>query len=238
MDFEDAFLFDGERQLRLRYNPKVNSFKNSVLEQKVNTIGNKYPFIFRNGNVSYKEFPIGGLISYLEDEENLFSKEYDIKKYNRKVTPHAEEDIIEYLPTDLINDNQTKERIFKLAVLDWLTDGKPKLFRSPSEGNYIVRLLNTSLSPENALGRMIHNFTATAYEIAECNYNNLIFYNFINPNNIDKIQIKWETIELDKMIKNPAALKKVGKINRYPAITVEFKDMRPGDKIILDGQEI
>lgn len=237
MDFEDAFLFDGERQLRLRYNPKMNSFKNSVLEQKVNTIGNKYPFIFRNGNVSYKEFPIGGLISYLEDEENLFLQEYDIKNYHRHETPHKDSDIVDYLPTDLVSENQTKERIFKLSVLDWLTDGKPKLFRSPSEGNYIVRLLNTSLTPENALGRMIHNFTATAYEVAECNYNNLVFYNFINPNGIDKTQMKWETIELADATKNPIEFK-TGKINRYPAITVEFTGMRPGDKVILDGQII
>jgi hypothetical protein len=36
------------------------------------TIGSKYPFIFRNAQVSYKEFPISGLISYLSDEEHLF----------------------------------------------------------------------------------------------------------------------------------------------------------------------
>jgi hypothetical protein len=50
----------------------MNSFKTDVLESRVDTIGNKYPFIFRNGNVAYKEFPIGGLISYLSDEEGLF----------------------------------------------------------------------------------------------------------------------------------------------------------------------
>jgi hypothetical protein len=55
-DFEDAFLYDGERQLKIRYNTKVNNFKSTVLETKTNTIGGKYPFIFRNGNVEYKEF--------------------------------------------------------------------------------------------------------------------------------------------------------------------------------------
>jgi len=80
---------------------------------------------------------------------------------------------------------------------------------------------------------MIHNFTATAYEVAECNYNNLVFYNFINPNGIDKTQMKWETIELADATKNPIEFK-TGKINRYPAITVEFTGMRPGDKVILD----
>jgi hypothetical protein len=40
----------------VRFNPKVSSFKETVLEQKQDTIGNKYPFVFRNGNIKYKEF--------------------------------------------------------------------------------------------------------------------------------------------------------------------------------------
>jgi hypothetical protein len=62
------------------------------------------------------------------------------------------------------------ERIFKMKVLDFLNDGKPKLFRSPSEGNYIVRLMNSSLSPDDKLSRMIHTFSTTATEIDEFNY--------------------------------------------------------------------
>ena len=71
-DFEDAFLYDGDRQLKIRFNPKISSFKSTVLESKTNTIGSKYPFIFRNGNVEYKEFQISGLISILGDENNEF----------------------------------------------------------------------------------------------------------------------------------------------------------------------
>ena len=67
-DFEDMYLYDGERQLKVRFNPNVSSFKNDLLESKVDTIGSRYPFIFRNGNVKYKEFPITGLISYLMDD--------------------------------------------------------------------------------------------------------------------------------------------------------------------------
>jgi hypothetical protein len=74
------------------------------------------------------------------------------------------------------------ERNFKLDVLEWLNNGKPKLFRSPTEGNYIVRLMNISLTPEDTLGRMIHTFSCTAYEIAENNYNNLEAYSFIKAN--------------------------------------------------------
>ena len=62
-DFEDMFLYDGKRQLKIRFNPKMSSFKATKLEQKLDTIGSKYPFIFKNGIVDYKEFPISGLIS-------------------------------------------------------------------------------------------------------------------------------------------------------------------------------
>ena len=63
VDFEHAFLYDGDRQLKIKYNPKVASFKNDVLESKMDTIGAQFPYIFRNGNVKYKEFSISGLLS-------------------------------------------------------------------------------------------------------------------------------------------------------------------------------
>jgi hypothetical protein len=50
--------------------------KNNILESKQDTIGGKYPYIFRNGNVKYKEFSISGLISYLEDPENDFNIDF------------------------------------------------------------------------------------------------------------------------------------------------------------------
>jgi hypothetical protein len=73
-DFEDMFLTDSTRQLKIRFNPQVSSYKQNVLENKVETMGSKYPFIFRNGQVKYKEFPISGLLSYLMDEKELFMK--------------------------------------------------------------------------------------------------------------------------------------------------------------------
>lgn len=163
IDFEDIFLYDGKRQLKIKFNPKVASFKNTILESKLDTIGGQHPFIFRNGRVKYKEFSIAGLISYHMDNENLFTQRENEFSIN------------------LTGDNIAAERDFKLLVLEWLNNGKPKLFRSPTEGNYIVRLMNISLSPEDTLGRMLHSFNSTAYEITECNYENLISYNLV-PN--------------------------------------------------------
>ena len=178
--FEDAFLYDGKRQLRIRYNPKISSFKKDVLETKTDTIGGKFPFIFRNGSVSYKEFPISGLISRLENE--CFDLGLSEPVYKRESTVSSGS-ADSYSLTDLSDENIRAERQFKMEVLDFLTDGKPKLFRSPTEGNYLVRLMNTSLTPEDTLGRMLHTFSCTAYEIGECDYDTLISYGIISGGN-------------------------------------------------------
>mgnify|MGYP003304182359 CR=1 FL=1 len=71
------------------------------------------------------------------DEEKLFltEEEFSIGDFAKNKT------------TNLIGKNISNERIFKLKVLEWLTDGNPKIFRSPTEGNFIVRLINCSLTP-------------------------------------------------------------------------------------------
>jgi hypothetical protein len=83
---------------------------------------------------------------------------------------------------DSYGEKITRERIFKTEVLNWLNNGKPKLFRSPTEGNFIVRLMKISLSPEDKLGRMLHTFSSTAYEIAAFNCENLRKLNLLTPN--------------------------------------------------------
>lgn len=219
-DFEDAFLYDGERQLKIKYNPKIGNIKTNILEAKTDTIGNKYPFFFRNGHVNYKEFSISGLISYFMDNESFFLKE--------------EEFTVKEPTTNLIGENLSAERTFKMKVLEWLNDGKPKLFRSPTEGNFIVRLMKVTLNPENKLGRMLHTFNSTAYEIAECNYENLGKYNFIHLDYEEKQYMRWETIEFTELDENRKPKYKSGMIlNRHPARTVRFNDMRPGQLITM-----
>jgi hypothetical protein len=164
----------------------MTKFTNTRLEQKIDTIGGQYPFIFRNGHVNYHEFPIGGLISYFMDEEHLFVP--------------MEELITEEKTINYTIDNIAQERIFKMKVLEWLNNGQPKIFRSPTEGNFIIRLLKVSMTPEQKLGRLLHNFTATAYEIAEYNYNNICKYNFINTKNYDNNILSIITVNLENII--------------------------------------
>lgn len=298
VDFEDMFLYDGKKQLKIRFSPKVNSFKNDLQEQKMDTIGSKYPFIFRNGNVCYKEFPISGLISFQQDNasffidnndyyqmdlerfdipadfrQNRYGVKYDYVKFtksrieetdlplyyqevktriiNNESSHHENlnnfgetktEEYIEYIKikstgealtirngegkdlyslvctslsskevdknysdiyrnqtynkTDLIGKNMASERYFKLTVLEWLTNGEPKLFRSSAEGNYVVRLMNVSLTPKNELGRMLHEFSCTAYEIAGTDFFTLKELGLLNINTAFLEEYQWSSLNV------------------------------------------
>lgn len=339
-DFEDMFLYDGKRQLKIRFNPKVSSFKNDLQEQKIDTIGSKHPFIFRNGNVCYKEFPISGLISFQQDNafffiddedyaqmklerfeadkgirdrtkkttyvsltqdeitrainnniqlyiykpervdalsasghENLLSQNANTilqakytplttiaeiesyisggwtlyKKIEQSDTDINGKDYEEpktYSKTDLTSENVMSERYFKLAVLDWLTDGKPKLFRSPTEGNYIVRLLNVNLTPKAELGRMIHEFSCTAYEIADFNYQSLLSLGILSINEINEIEQQWFSRKINELLID----KNYNANTKYYDIDLENKDVNgfqctgfaPGDKIriLVKGEAV
>ena len=338
-DFEDMFLYDGTRQLKIRFNPKVNSFKNSLQEQKIDTIGSKHPFIFRNGNICYKEFPISGLISFQQDNARLFitnedytqmalnrfnhdndirdinnyqpfyvqvlTKEeinaciksnvdlylyaYDeknnismhetnndlqnnikIKKVYEKI--NNSQDVLYYFQhgyaiykkqigitdsitgnrintnytalssstkTDLVSENIMSERYFKLLVLDWLTDGKPKLFRSPTEGNYIVRLLNVNLTPKTEIGRMIHEFNCTAYEVADFDYNSLKELGLLKIQAPDETEVQYFSKNIKDILssENTNGWYVLESLENKEIINFELTNFAPGDKISVTTED-
>ena len=201
IEFEHLYLSDGERQLKVAFNAKVSGLKDVLLESKMDTIGSKYPFFFRNETVRYKELPISGLISYLMDDNELFmeNSELGLMDIVENVDIDSDERIINPQrprTTNLVGYNFEAERKFKLSVMDWLNNGKPKLFRSPSEGNYIVRLTNTSLSPNDQLSNMLHSFSSTAYEIMDYNVDNLQKYKMLDLDYITDPDPKAASITL------------------------------------------
>ena len=179
--FEDVFLTHGGRQLKLKFDATVSSFRYNVLESKIDTLGSQYPFIRRNGHAKYRTFPITGLITSFCDEAGLFTTKQDIygntlslyEKYNN------DNDINEYR-------DFSYEREFREKVMDFLYENNIKLFKSPTEGNILVRLMDINLTPNQTLGRMLYSFSATAYEMDKADIDNY--------NNYD-IQIKDELSE-------------------------------------------
>jgi len=156
-DFDDMFLYDGKRQLKLRFNPQVSSFKTQLAESRNETIGSKYPYFYRNAMVGYKIFPYSGLISMLSDDNELFVTYDDILRQRDVVDRHSTNILqdtlgnnknniysnhdggtVEVSDTEdsnysnrkdynqkphnplrnLVNNNFTSERLFKINVLD------------------------------------------------------------------------------------------------------------------------
>lgn len=75
------------------------------------------------------------------------------------------------------------ERRFREKAMSWLADGKPKLYRSETEGNMIVIASGVSFAPLQGSQRMVYTVTMTLTEIAEYNLTNLLKYNLL-PNEI------------------------------------------------------
>ena len=229
IDFEDMFLMDGERSLKIRFNPKVSSLKDTISESRVNTIGSQFPFITRNAHVYYKEFSISGLISHLMDDNKRFMswKELGLEQYI----------------TNLTTENIYGERHFKLEVLKWLNNGQPKVFKSPVEGNYIVRLMNVSLSPNDTVGRMLHSFNCSAVEVAPFDYKHLLEYKFINleatMSNVAKfssIPFWTETTNADGTITKSY---KTGELLKGQELySFEVNGLTAGDYFEVNGEKI
>ena len=240
-DFEDIFLYDGTKQLKLRFNPQVNSFKTQLAETRSETIGSKYPFFFRNARIGYKTFPISGLISMLSDENELFinydkimREVYLDERHKSSATQSPEV----YKTTDLLSRNMTSERLFKLNVLDWLNNGKVKLFKSPAEGNYLVRLMDVSLSPEKALGRMLHNVAMTAYECDELSRLNYLKYGILKEIAKEDVDVGVGTLRettLDKIIFQDGHSTNLFSSLRRGGYTTILRifDLKPGTKVEL-----
>ena len=69
--------------------------------------------------------------------------------------------------------------------------------------------MNVSLSPTDSLGRMLHTFNCTAYEIEDFTYEALNSRGFIEIANASTMQTRWSTVEiaghsesLDKVLSN------------------------------------
>ena len=212
IEFDDIVLSDGDKVLTVRFNPNVSSLKFATTESKTDTIGSAYPFFFRNGTIKYREIPISGLISYHMDSTQSFMTKEELG--------------INLQSGNLTHDNFAAERKFKYRVLEWLNNGQPKLFRSPAEGSCIVRLMNVSLSPNATVGRMLHTFSATGYEVADYNYENIKKYNL---NKIANPKVRYNELkESVECVENKIEYEKVKNIEWWSTKTnsklILFKD--------------
>lgn len=192
--FEHSYLLgEGGQQLKIAYDPSISSFSNFINETKIETVGYQYPYISRNTAVYYKTFPIGGTVSFQSDEEKLF---FDDEKYYNHYS-YEYEDVIDIASKNKFYAQKfgigyrdfILERDFRKEVLKFLQDGKPKLFKSSTEGNIIVRLMDVIMAPNQSLSRLISSFTANAHEYDDCTMDNYLKYGFYNPGAYQDVQV-------------------------------------------------
>lgn len=267
VDFEDYYITDQTRQLKVRFNPKISSMKNTIVESKINTIGSRYPYIVRSGVVNYKEFQLSGLVSYHMDDDEDFIKWKDLGISTEQLTRTTEAGELpkDYYAPDynLTATNIKAERLFKLEVLDWLNNGEPKVLKTPTEGNYLVILMNVSMTPTDQLGRMIHTFNCSAYEVGPYDYDTLYGYNFydLTARHAQLTVPQWKTIDLASTMtaltsggnlanNNPGAdipitlkdkFSNINYINILDGVVttyIDFKDMIPNTPVMVGDHVI
>lgn len=272
----NSFLTTKLQQLRLSGNVSVRNLNRTTSDQITQTIGSKYPFYSRPGNMNYRVMTINALISLELDptrtflnlvnpavrEEGFWNSDLRLRRgyrdignertYNEEVRirrddlftqegrsrsmqrvadnenpgrhvisplrqdpsvaplplppisglgeqegrPALDGPVVTRGPRAIYGDNLGRqvdfltesdpsrfifaERKFRESVMEWLSDGNPKLFRSETEGNMIVMLTAISFTPLRA-DRKVYSFSATLTEIAEYNLHNLLLYDLI-PN--------------------------------------------------------
>lgn len=203
---DDMFLSTAAQQLKIKFDPQVSSFKHNILETKTDTLGSQFPFIRRNGSMNYRQFSISGLISHLIDENELFTTEEEIYKNSNKL-------FSEYNLSNRITPyrDYVKEKRFRDKVTTFLQDGKVKLFRSPTEGNMLVRLMDISFTPNQQLGRLVSSFSATAYEVDIDNLENYQKYNIHTIGEYEKVEsaIQQQLGQIIQSFNNGTSLLKV-----------------------------
>lgn len=240
--FEDIFLTEGEKQLKIQFNPSVSDFKYNVSESQQVTLGSKYPYLKRNGNNYFRSFSLSGLISALVDEIYWYDPGlHNGSIYNKNsIQPFATPKELyggaataslyqQYNNLNDINSYQDYiyEREFRQKVLDFLYKNNIKLFRSLTEGNILVKLTNIALQPIETLGRRLYSFSATAIEIDDNILNNLIKYNLIN-----KLYYTYARFNITDNFKSGESL-----IEKFYSVSTLPEDVTNVMELIIDHQQ-
>ena len=172
--FEDIYLADKDTMFAVKYNPKISNFKWVVQEAITNVLGSKFPFVRRNGDIKYRQFNLSGTL-YFED---TFQDEDGIDSCGRNFFFDNESNLYCRLDSDKL-DNFKKVTLGiqkRNYIMDFLTNGTFKLFKSTEEGYMIVYLSNVSFTPNITLGRQVYDFSATVTEVIEASEENLEKY--------------------------------------------------------------
>ena len=227
--FEHIYLLDKDCLMVIQYSPKVNSIKWVTQESLTNTLGGKFPTVRQNGDTYYKQMTISGILYFPNEKEidavdscgNPLSSHWGHRDFLHGLY-FSRSAFANLLQSNIKGKNKEMlERRVRDEAMKFLTNKKPKVFKSAEEGNMIVYLSNVNFTPNQSLGRRIIDFSATMTEVCEASTDNL--KNFIFEDklsdiytyslNIKSIENRSAYIDASKLYNNALIFdaKEVGK---------------------------
>jgi len=208
-----------ECQYHLKTNLQMSNFQYNVIESKTDTLGSQYPFIRRNGDTYYRQFSLTGTIthfwendypdeymaenldddtldSYIAKKKHYVAKDNATLFDNYEDTRYATSIANQYFGGNINRwTDSFLEKEYRDEVIEELYANKIRLFRSPTEGNILVRLMEVSFTPNNQLSRHVYDFSATAYEVDIPTLEKIIFYKIHDKGAIISPQEDMITVE-------------------------------------------
>ena len=181
-------------QLKFYFDTNIDSYTVNVGEEKIETIGSKYPFIIRAGGRNYRSFSLNSMIVSLMDsddlfiaDEELYGNSYDdYMKYNMIYRVDYQRDYI-------------REKLFRDKVIDFIEDGKNKLYRSATEGNLLIQLIEKTFSPKQEVQGLVYTLQAECVEIDDIKSYAYLKQSLDIVNELSRDQI-WESLRTDIIV--------------------------------------
>jgi hypothetical protein len=170
-----------EKQLMFAFNPTITGYQTVVKDTLIETIGSKYPYVVRNANIGYRTFQFGATVTSFMDVDHTFmtdSNMFLVAGAAEDTSVDTSGDYRAFFETQGMSaeGNYVQEREFRTKLMEFLYDGKPKVFKSDTEGLIMVKISNITLSPKLELGRTIYDLSCTMTEIGAINFDALIDY--------------------------------------------------------------
>lgn len=170
-------------------NSKISSITYNSKDGVVEPIGAKYAMVNRFSDLNYRSFTLTGTISSQTDLDGSLG----VATRNAQKIPQDIQNRIEAAykakegcAPDSLNNNMlvdlNQERLVKQHAMDILNDGRPKLFKSPTEGLMFVKLSSVQLTPNAKLSRYIADFSAKVTEIGAVTEDVLDYFKIVDTN--------------------------------------------------------
>lgn len=170
-------------------NSKISSVSYNSKDGTIEPIGATYATVNRFSNLSYRSFTLTGTIASQTDLDGSLGvatrKNQDIPARLADRIKNIYQSKLGYEPTAVNNSllvDTNQERLVKEQAMKILNDGKPKLFKSPTEGLMYVKLSKIQLNPKDNLSRYVADFSAQVTEIGEVTEDVLDYFKIVDTN--------------------------------------------------------